>query len=273
MTSLAMGHFGPHFSELCGLSSLYRNATVSYLNFSVDEKMHIRRYTHELKYGQPPHLGTDYGIQHAARCGWNPSVIEEASKLRRLMMERSKNEDAARALRTTAQHAGRIHSTIKRLMVLGKHKHQHSMRSDTSSLVSYVHAAMKLLPRKQDVQKYLGLDATTPTNLVQDGTDAAFDVTHATSVNIGEMSNSADQNVSAPERPGSGSQPSPVESQHIPDGRDPPLLNSSSFAPLSTLSSSSDEDEEIGGDEKYVKSSSAKKVLFSNKAPGFYSKK
>ena len=79
----ALTLFATHFSELCGLSSLYRNATVSYLNFSVDEKMHIRRYTHELKYGQPPHLGTDYGIQHAARCGEGSTCAPSATARRR----------------------------------------------------------------------------------------------------------------------------------------------------------------------------------------------
>ena len=262
--------FATHFSELCGLSSLYRNATVSYLDFIVDKKFHIRRYTHELKYGRPPHMGTDYGIQHAVRCGWDPIVIEEASKLRLVLLQRSKTKDTANALRTTTQHADMIHNTIKRLLVLGKHKHEHSIRSDASSLVSYVQAAMKLLPAKQALQKYLGLGrAAAPEQDSEVSNSDSDEMGGSSDSELGNTPNRADLNLAALKRGSSSSrQQSPASSQQqISADEDPLLLSSSS-------SEGEYEEEEFGNnnnDDSFGEGNGATKMMVS-KGPGFYSK-
>ena len=154
----ALTLFATHFSELINLGDMYSNVKISYLDFTIDEECHVRKYTHELRYGRPPNIGTDYGIQHAALCGWGSSVIEEASKLRLRMLQEKTTEPENAALQKTSLFAKGVNTTIKRILVLGDHKRAEHFRQDLRSLMCYVQAAIKSLPEEKEVLSYLKLD-------------------------------------------------------------------------------------------------------------------
>ncbi len=149
--------FATHFEELAtGLSALFSNARVSYLDFSMADDTHIRSYTHQLKYGMPPFHGTDYGIQHAAKCGWDRELLAEARDIRKRMLEgNAEQQNMAAALARTRRHNAAINEVVKRLCVLADAGSSFG-RDDDAALKRFVADAVRRLPSKRGLLEYLG---------------------------------------------------------------------------------------------------------------------
>mmetsp|Transcript_5712 Transcript_5712/g.10819 ORF Transcript_5712/g.10819 Transcript_5712/m.10819 type:complete len:385 (+) Transcript_5712:2678-3832(+) len=77
----AMSFFVTHYPQLCRLADVYPNVQNQHLGAIAEEHSGEIRYLHKILPGSCK-MSTDYGIEIAATCGWDNSVIEMARTIR-----------------------------------------------------------------------------------------------------------------------------------------------------------------------------------------------
>jgi len=96
LTKRSMTFFVTHYPQIAKLAEIYPNVQNQHLGSQIAQASRGNEsnisYTHKIKPG-PCKVGSDYGVEMAATCGWPSDVIQNARKIRQLVQDKIPGAD------------------------------------------------------------------------------------------------------------------------------------------------------------------------------------
>ena len=96
LTKRALTFFVTHYPQISKLAEVYPNVQNQHLGSHITQSSRgvesNIRYTHKIKPG-PCKVGSDYGIEMAAHCGWPSDVLQNAKMIRQQVQEKVPGTD------------------------------------------------------------------------------------------------------------------------------------------------------------------------------------